>query len=242
MGIGIDTSGSTDYSSLFSSLSTSSSDSSANLLTDWASIKNGSYGKLTKAYYSKTNNSSVDTDEVKATVKANSQLKSDASDMKSALSGLSVASLYEKKTTKDEDGNTSSDYDRDKIYKSLKSFVDSYNKVIDAADDSDNKGVLRNAVAMTKATVANKNLLSDIGITIGEDNKLAINETAVKEANINDIKSLFQGGGSYGSQVEASSTEMINKINAENNKLSSYTANGTYDTSATIGSIYDGTY
>ena len=48
MGIGIDVSAlKTDYSSLFSSVGSGS----GNWLADYASIKNGSYGKLMKAYY-----------------------------------------------------------------------------------------------------------------------------------------------------------------------------------------------
>ena len=47
-----------DYSYLFSSLGTSSSSSVSNLswLSDYASIKNGSYAKLMKAYYNETGN------------------------------------------------------------------------------------------------------------------------------------------------------------------------------------------
>ena len=238
-------SSSSDYSSLFSSLSTSSSsssDSTSSLYTDWAALKNGSYAKLAKAYYSKQDSDTVDSDEAKLTIKANTELKSDATDVKSSISSLQSSSLYEKKTTTDEDGNTTTDYDYDKIISALKSFAESYNSVIDAADDSDNTGILRNAAAMTTATAANQNLLSSIGIEIGEDNKLTVNEDTVREANISDIKSLFQGGGSYGSQIESSSSELINKINAENNKLSGYTSSGTYSSTTATGSLYDGTY
>lgn len=241
----VSSSSSTDYSSLFSSLSTSSSsssDSTSSLYTDWAALKNGSYQKLAKAYYSQQSSDTVDSDEAKSTIKANTALKSDASDVKSAVSSLQSESLYNKKTVTDEDGNTTTDYDYDDIVSALKSFADSYNSVIDAADDSDNSGVLRNAAAMTTATAANENLLSSIGITIGEDNKLTVDEDAVKSANISDIKSLFQGGGSYGSQIESSTSELINKLNAENNKLSSYTSTGSYSTANSAGSLYDGTY
>ena len=47
----------TDYSSLFSSLGASSS----NWLADYATIKNGSYAKLMKAYYAEAKSSSSDT-------------------------------------------------------------------------------------------------------------------------------------------------------------------------------------
>ena len=47
----------TDYSYLFSSLGTSSSSgTNLNFLSDYASIKNGSYAKLMKAYYNNVDN------------------------------------------------------------------------------------------------------------------------------------------------------------------------------------------
>ena len=42
-----------DFSALFSGTSDSSSVGNTNMLSDYAAIKNGSYGKLMKAYYSK---------------------------------------------------------------------------------------------------------------------------------------------------------------------------------------------
>lgn len=81
---------STDYSSLFSSLSSSSSSDSSStgtsLYSDWASLKNGSYAKLAKAYYAK--DSSVDADTASATKKSNILLKGDADSLSSAVSGL----------------------------------------------------------------------------------------------------------------------------------------------------------
>lgn len=40
-----------DFSALFSGTSDSSSVGNTNMLSDYAAIKNGSYGKLMKAYY-----------------------------------------------------------------------------------------------------------------------------------------------------------------------------------------------
>ena len=47
----------TDYSALFSGLPGGSSQQASNFLSDYASIKNGSYAKLMKAYYSDTDSS-----------------------------------------------------------------------------------------------------------------------------------------------------------------------------------------
>ena len=238
---------STDYSSLFNSASTSSSSSSSSssLYTDWANLKNGTTAKLAKSYYSKSSSSSsaVTSEEAKETIKANTELKSDTQSLRSSVSALmdSKTLFTNKIETKDEDGNVTTDYDRDKIYKSLKSFVDSYNSVVQSGGDSDNTRVLRNTMHMTQMTKANENLLSEVGITIGEDNKLSIDESAVKEADINSLKSLFSGSGSYAASVDARASEIVNAVNAENNKLSQYTAAGSYVSTDTIGKLYDGT-
>ena len=239
---------STDYSSLFNSLNTSSSSStgSSNLLADWASIKNGSYGKLTKAYYGSpsTSKASVDSEEAKKTIKANSSLKSDVSKLKSSISGLvdSKTLFTDKVSNKDENGNVTEDYDRDSISKAIKSFVNDYNSVINAGAESNNNTVLRNTLSMTTLTAKNSDLLADVGISIGEDNKLSVNEETLKTADISKLKSLFSGVGSYASSIDANATNIINAVNVENNKLSNYTSAGTYADTGAIGNIYDGTY
>ena len=235
-------SGQNNYSNLFDSLSTDSSSGSSSLFTDWASLKNGSYSKLAKTYYGKQAEQVATDDEVKEMIKGNTLLKSGATDAQSALTKLSSVSLYDKVSKKDDKGNETSDYDYDKIIGALKSFAEGYNRIIDKADESDNKGILRNAAAMANITAVNQNVLSKIGITIGEDNKLKVDEDAVKKANISDIKSLFTGNGSYGSQIDSRATSLTNYINAENNKLNTYTANGGYNGASAAGNIYDGTY
>lgn len=237
---------SNNISSLFGSLNTNSTGNTSSFFTDWASLKNGSYKKLANSYYGKTSGKkSIDNaviEENKSLIKANSGLKSNTEDVKSTISALSSPSLYEKKTTVDDKGNKTTGYDYEKITKALKSFADSYNSVIDAADDSNNRGVLRNAAAMTKSSAVNQNLLSKIGITIGEDNKLSVDASKVKEAKMSDIFSLFNGSGSYGSMIESSAGSLVNQINVENNKLNNYNALGGYSQYGAVGNIYDGTY
>jgi len=236
------------YSSLFDSLSTSSSSSSgsSSLLTDWASIKNGSYGKLTKAYYTKGSGSqsTIDTDEAKTLIKSNSLLKSDVSGLRSSISDImNSESLFTNKVTgKDSDGNETSDYDRDKITKALKSFVSAYNSVVESGSESDNTTILRNTLAMTTLTSKNSNLLDSVGITIGENNKLSVNEETLKKADISELKSLFSGYGSYVSSIDANASNIINAVNVENNKLSNYTSAGAYAQTGSVGNIYDGSY
>ena len=60
-----------NYSSLFAGLNKASSDNGWDLsgLADYASIKNGSYGKLMKSTYAKNNAKSSETESTKRTIK-----------------------------------------------------------------------------------------------------------------------------------------------------------------------------
>ena len=44
-------------------------------------------------------------------------------------------------------------------------------------------------------------VLGKIGITVGEDGKMSVDEEALKKADTATIKSLFEGNGTYGSQI-----------------------------------------
>ena len=78
--------------------------------------------------------------------------------------------------TKNEDGTetTTKGYDMDAVYKAVSSFVDNYNKVIDNVSKSDSSAVKNAAKNMTNITNMYANSLKDIGITIGDDNKLTV--------------------------------------------------------------------
>ena len=212
-----------DYSNLFDSLygtSSTSQSSSSNFLSEWASVKNGSYGKLAKAYYAKNSDSAkkaVDVSEVKDAIKQNNKTKSDAEALKKSLGEV-----------KDVDD--------------LKQFVKDYNAMISSGADSENKGVLRNTLSMTQMMSKHQAMLSDLGITIGEDNKLTLDEEAAGKAGANVYKSLFDGVGSLGDMLASKASGIVSSVNAENNKLSNYTAGATFANTASVGNIYDGSY
>lgn len=212
-----------DYSSLFDSLygnTSTSQSSSSNFLSEWASVKNGSYGKLAKAYYAKNSDKATqtaDASEIKEAIKTNNRIKSDAEALKKSLGEI-----------KDVDD--------------LKQFVKDYNAMITSGADSENKGVLRNTLSMTQMMSKHQNTLSDLGITIGEDNKLTLDEEAAKKAESSTYKALFSGVGSLGDMLASKTSGIINNINAENNKLSNYTPGGTYNSAGSVGNIYDGSY
>lgn len=238
----------TNYTDIFSSMGMGTSGTqSAFSLTDYASIKNGSYGKLLKAYYKQQD--AEKTAEASDTEKKQlALLKTNADTLKNSVLDLMDEDLFEKKTIKTKDEETGEeketvDYDWDAIIKTVNSFVESYNSVISEAGESDTKSVLRNATWLIQATEANSKLLSKVGITIGDNNQLKVDEDKLKEADISTLKTLFQGVGSYADKVVAKAAQ-ISKVAAQGTSKtgSSYTSSADYEKLLSSGTLYDETF
>ena len=206
-----------------------------NMLSDYASIKNGSYGKLMKAYCARQEA------EKKASASGDSAQKltmmgSNADSLKKSAEALSDPGLWEKKkiTKKDEETGEESeteDYDWEAITKAVKSFVDDYNAVVEQAGNSDTKKVLQNAVWMTDMTEKTQKLLSKIGIHIGKGSKLELDEDDLKKANINTLKTTFSGHGSFADKVAqkaGSISRAASVAAAEARTKTTYTRDGNY--------------
>lgn len=194
----------TDYSYLFGESPTVTTGGTFSL-SDYASIKNGSYGKLLKAYYSKQDieKAASGTD----SVQKSALMKSGADALKKSADALNNDKLWEKKKIKKKDEKTGEeteveDYDWDAIIKEVKSFVEDYNYVIKKAGDSNSRDVLRNAVWMTGITKANEKVLLKAGISVGKGNKLELDEEALKQAEIGTLKTLFTGHNSFSNKVD----------------------------------------
>ncbi len=228
----------------FSALLGGTANSSGSLLSDYASLKNGSYGKLMKAYYKQQNaeKASLSGD----TPQKLTLMRSGADALKKSADALNDASLWEKKKFKIKDEETgeeieSEDYDWEAITKAVKSFVGNYNSLVEHLGSSDTKIVLRNAAWMTNITDKAKNLLSKAGITIGRGNKLELDEDALKEADVTTLKSLFTGYGSFTDKI-AQKAENIGKEAANaaaKTKGATYTKNGGY--SDTLSKLFSST-
>ncbi len=223
-------SGINNNSFLFNSFyqTNTTTNSTSTFLSDYASIKNGSYKKLLTAYYKLGNNNSTSsssdaTSESKDATTKLQATKLAASNLNKSSKALMEDKLFEKtKAVKNEEtGEVTYDYDLDKIHSAVKSFVEDYNAMITDAGNSSTKSILTKGVILTTATKANDSLLEKVGITIGKDNKLEIDEEALKEAKVTDIKSLFHDKYSYGSIIERNSSAMQYSASS---KINSYAA------------------
>lgn len=238
----------TNYTDVFSSMmGTSGTDNNAFSLTDYMSIKSGSYGKLLKAYYKKQD-ADKNAEATETEKKQLSLLKTKADNLKNSLLDLMDEDLFEKKTIKTKDEKTGEetekvDYDWDAITKAVNSFVEGYNSIISATGESDNKSVLRNATWLTQMTDANSKLLAKVGITIEEDNKLKVDKDTLKKANMNTLKVLFQGVNSYADKVVRKASQIGNAaVQGTSVGGSSYTNNADYKKLTSNGYLFDNAF
>ncbi|MDO5402053.1 MAG: hypothetical protein Q4F11_01320 [Eubacteriales bacterium] len=235
---------SSTISSLFSSLNGTNSNSGFNGifsgidLNTYNSIRSGGYAKLMRAYYAKQEDSVEDTD-ADNTVKPEASQKVNAVSVRDSAASLvdsakdfQKASMWSRKTTTDSEGKTVTDYDTDAIYKAVSGFVDDYNALVSGTGKSGDTAVLRSAANMVSYTRQNTDLLKDIGVSIGIDNKLKIDEDTFKKADMTTVKSLFKGQGSFGMSVSSRAASIYSSAVSQLAKqatTNTYTSAGTYN-------------
>ncbi len=209
------------YSSLFSGMMGGSSTGSAsmsNLLSDYTSIKNGSYGKLMRSYYGSLKNSSTASTGTKSrsgnmlerileekrnpkvskdVQEANANLTAGLSTMKNSVSALQSDATY----TDTKNGQSAAD----KVVSAIKAYVSDYNDVVNAAKGSTLTGKTAYVANMMSSTSKNADKLSEIGITINSRGTLEINEAKLKKADISKVQELFSAKDimSYGSMISS---------------------------------------
>ena len=208
---------------------------------NYAAIKNGSYGKLVKSYYAGTNKSveeekisslnartnasktqalKEDADKTEAT-----RIKKDADQLRTSVEALDNDDLWKK---------TDGKLDMTKVTSAVKSFADNYNKVIDQASKVSSKEVSQDVTFMTQMTINFGKVLGRVGINIGEDGKLSVDEDKLKKADEATLKSLFDGNGTYGSQIADKANNIIRDAD-----LSSAIYSSDATTSSALSSLYN---
>ena len=245
MGIRINVNARQDYSYLFQSMTTNSGNSLGNLnfLSDYASIKNGSYGKLMKAYYAKdtadkTTSTGKDTETKKNSISTAADSMKESADSLLAKESKSVFNQKSVKST-DETGKTtvSQEYDTDAIYKAVSGFVTDYNNLLSKTSAASSRTLQGKADTLASVTSANAKLLSRVGITVNSDNSLSIDEKTFKKSDMGTVKNLFGTTGAYGYKVSAQASMIDYTANKESAKANTYTANGTYSNAYSAGNI-----
>lgn len=221
-----------DYSYLFSGLQNSNNSSNNMLyginLADYASIKNGSYGKLMKSYYKEMNSeqsSSGNKNEVnnnsstnKTETVADSVKKQELVDLQKYTSELqnSSAKLLQK-------GSSSlfkSEYkesDKEALYNAVSDFVSDYNNLLEKGNASTSGSIVRMSTRLEDTAENHKQELEAVGITI-DKGKLSVNKEAFMKADMNQVKELFNEDNSFAEFVSDRAKNIGNAIETEAKK------------------------
>lgn len=229
------------FSGLLGSTSTSGSDlwNIYSSIGDYNSIQRGSYHKLLRAYYNETNAQDTTTKtSTKSALKnttVDSATKQEMNTIKKTTDGLqtSATALLEKgsKSVYGED-------DKDKLVSAVNDFVKNYNNVLDKAGDSSSEKVLSKTLSMVNNTKAYSKSLAEIGITVGEDNKLTVDEDKLKKADTNVVKSMLQSGSSFVGQTLQKAAQIGATAQNVSTSTSLYSGNGSY-TYQNVNSFFD---
>lgn len=92
----------------------------------------------------------------------------------------------------------------------IKNFADSYNNTIDGLKKSDSANALSRGVSLVNISKAYSNTLSRIGLNVGSDNRMTVDEDKLSKASESDLKALFNGSYSYASKVADKSSYISN--------------------------------
>lgn len=171
-----------------------------------------------------------------ATIESDAEKLSDAAD---ALLTQGNKSLFKQVTTTDKDGNKTTGYNTDAIYKAVSSYVTQYNNLMKSAGESSVVSIKASAASISGYTSKNEKLLSSVGININSDKTLSIDEEKFKAADMSAVKTLFQGSGSYAYQVSSKATQIDNQAQYEASKANTYNSVGAYSYNYSSGNLWN---
>lgn len=117
--------------------------------------------------------------------------------------------------------------DAEKSISAVKNFVDSYNSTLDTLQDSENTKALEKGVQMVNSAKAYSRTLNRIGISIGSDNRLSIDEDKLKAASPLTMKSLFSGNYSLANRIADKASYIHRTAALSSANLSIYNSKGT---------------
>lgn len=198
--------------------SNNSSTNLYSLFSERNAIKNGTYKKLLKSYYSSLEENSGSATSTskrrgqnniidkllkekmyptvsKETQEANTNLTNGIGSLKSSISTLQNENTFEDT----ENDKTASE----KIVSAMKSYVNNYNNVVTASKSSTLSNKTAYVANMMSATSKFEKELGEIGVMLKSDGTLQLDETKLKGADLSKVQKLFSTDNiqSYGSTI-----------------------------------------
>jgi len=231
-------------STLFSSMGNASSSRSGSLnidLSQYASIKNGSYYKVSKKYFEnfsteKTSDKSTNTTKKTTGTTASQQAKEEAKQLNTIKSSADQLAATADKL---EDTKVESQADVEGMVNQVSDFVKNYNATLKAAKESDGSAITSAFNSLKNTTAANENTLGKVGITVNKDSTLKLDESVFKNAKVKDVKNLFSGKGSYAYSTEVNASYMSVAAKNEATNTKTYTDSATFK-NIDIASAFEG--
>ena len=190
--------------------------------SNWAGVRNGSYGRTVNSYYSGLRGSDTAASGRRTSTSAGKEYVLDKflrEKMYPTVSGetqeanakltseiprlaSSVSVLQNKNTYQDTTGKTDASA---KVVSAMKNYVSEYNDVVRAAKGSTLTNKTAHVAAVMNATRENKDKLAELGITVSGNGILQLDEDKLKAADISKVQELFSKDNvvSYGSTVKS---------------------------------------
>ena len=207
-------------SALFSGLGTgSASGSQSNIfnninLNDYNSVKNGSYYKVMKKYYSDAPAEASD-EEIETYKK-----KQSATADKSAELAASLNDLIDQ---------TYSEENKDDIVSSIDKFAAKYNSMLSNASDSDSKSIRQQADWLANIVKEHAGSLDKVGITVNSDGSLSVDKDKLKQADTENIKNIFGVDvNNLAGKILYKAEQIYSLAKTYGTSATAYTSNGTY--------------
>lgn len=117
--------------------------------------------------------------------------------------------------------------DPEKSVSAVKNFVDSYNSTLDSLKNSENAKALEKGVQMVNSTKAYSRTLKRIGISVGSDNRMSIDEDKLKASSPLTMKSLFSGSYSLANRIADKASYIHRAATLNSANLPTYNSKGT---------------
>lgn len=196
--------------------------------SNYSSIKSGSYYKLLKKYYSSNVTVDSNSEDVKKYQAKVDRMADASADLSYSLNEMMNADFSTEK--------------REDLLKDVEKFVEDYNNTVSKAADSDSKSVLQKAKWMTNMTKQYSDILSDIGISVGTDDKLKLDTKAFKEADSDTLRDVLgKNPNSYANKVLYKAEQLYSLSKTYGSSATAYTSAGTYkpDEATTTASVVD---
>ena len=128
---------------------------------------------------------------------------------------------------------------KDRAYEAADRFVSDYNALLDSTGKSVASSIGNKMSSLTYMTAKNRDALGQIGITVGDDARLSVNEDVFRSAPADAVKKVFAGAGSYGYSVSAQAAMIDYQANYEAAKSGTYGPAGTFGSTNSVGSLFD---